>query len=251
MLQDLLKQRGISSRLDGEQLQGGVGEIPVAGFVRLMVEDSDYAAARAVIDEWETTTVPDPIPVPQVRIGWTPIALLLGLAIGIGGSYLYHRVPTNLQGSDSNDDGRLDEHWTYSASGALIKSEVDRNFDGRPDAVNYTDRDGRYESGESDDDFDGKFETQWRYQYGSIRSMETDTDGDGAAEIHTQFMHGVPYSSEYFVSGSDGPARVEYYRLGVLTHAEVDTDGDGRLDTRKTYSELGEVTGTEAIAPSP
>lgn len=250
MLQDLLKQRGISSRLDGEHLQSAVGEIPVTGFVRLMVEDSDYAAARSVIDEWESTTVPDPIHVPQARIPWVLIALLLGLMVGIGGSYLYYRVPANLQARDNNDDGRYDEHWTYSPSGALVKGEQDRNFDGKPDNIYSIDHEGGYESGKSDEDFDGTYETLWKYADGRMATVDVDADQDGVAELHTEYRNGVPHYSEFFVPGSDRPARVEYYLRGRLTHAEVDTDGDGRLDTRKNYSELAEVTGTEAIAPS-
>ena len=52
MLQDLLKQRGIDSRLDGAHLQGGVGELPASGLVRLVVAEEDFRAARAVIDDY-------------------------------------------------------------------------------------------------------------------------------------------------------------------------------------------------------
>jgi hypothetical protein len=65
MLQDLLQQRGISSRLDGAQLQGGVGELPAAGLVRLVVDDEDYELARSVVDDWESVVGPDPVPAPQ------------------------------------------------------------------------------------------------------------------------------------------------------------------------------------------
>jgi hypothetical protein len=64
MLQDLLKQRGIDSRLDGAHLQGGVGELPASGLVRLVVSEEDFTAARAVIDDWESAHVTDPIPAP-------------------------------------------------------------------------------------------------------------------------------------------------------------------------------------------
>ncbi len=60
MLQDVLRQRGIDSRLDGAHLQSGVGELPAIGLVRLLVDEKDYKAARAVIEEWDSSVVHDP-----------------------------------------------------------------------------------------------------------------------------------------------------------------------------------------------
>jgi CheY-like chemotaxis protein len=41
MLQDLLQQEGISTRIQGAYLQGAVGELPASGLVHLVVEDDD------------------------------------------------------------------------------------------------------------------------------------------------------------------------------------------------------------------
>jgi len=54
MLVDLLKQQGLSAEIHGEHLQGAIGELPAAGLVRLVVDEPDYAAAREVIERWET-----------------------------------------------------------------------------------------------------------------------------------------------------------------------------------------------------
>jgi hypothetical protein len=59
LLRDLLAQEGVAVRIHGEFLQGGVGELPAAGLVRLMVDDADYAAGRAFIERWEAAPVPD------------------------------------------------------------------------------------------------------------------------------------------------------------------------------------------------
>jgi hypothetical protein len=48
-----LQQAGIDARIEGEYLQGGIGELPAAGNVRVIVEDKDEAEARAVIADWE------------------------------------------------------------------------------------------------------------------------------------------------------------------------------------------------------
>jgi hypothetical protein len=53
MILNLLEQRGISGRIEGEYLQGGVGELSAMGFVRMLVADEDYAEAMRIISAWE------------------------------------------------------------------------------------------------------------------------------------------------------------------------------------------------------
>ena len=48
-----LQQAGIDARIEGEYLQGGIGELPAAGNVRVMVNLKDEAEARLVIADWE------------------------------------------------------------------------------------------------------------------------------------------------------------------------------------------------------
>ncbi len=48
-----LQQAGISAEIQGEYLQGGVGELAAIGNVRVMVPEKDLAAARQVITDWE------------------------------------------------------------------------------------------------------------------------------------------------------------------------------------------------------
>jgi tetrahydromethanopterin S-methyltransferase subunit G len=250
MIQDLLKQRGISSRLDGAGLQGAVGELPAIGLVRLVVEDDDFQAARAVIDDWERSSAPDPVatPAPQ-RIG-ALVGGIIGLLIGIGATAAYFRAPVNAEGIDHNEDGVLDEHWLSSAGGTPIRTESDRNFDGEIDVVWNYDGSGRIESGESDDDFDGRFESRFRYARGQMYVARTDTDGDTVPDMTTHAAFGVLDTVEYATNDSDRPVRVEKYRLGKLVSADVDTDRDGTLDRRQVYGAFGEVKSVEGIGPS-
>tara|TARA_R110002096_G_scaffold65006_1_gene158264 strand:+ start:40090 stop:40317 length:228 start_codon:yes stop_codon:yes gene_type:complete len=48
-----LQQAGIEARIDGEYLQGGIGELPAAGNVRVVVDERDWEEARKVIADWE------------------------------------------------------------------------------------------------------------------------------------------------------------------------------------------------------
>lgn len=56
LILNLLEQTGLSARIDGEYLQGGVGEIQTTGIVRVMVEEADYADAMTIINAWDVKT---------------------------------------------------------------------------------------------------------------------------------------------------------------------------------------------------
>ena len=53
LLQDVLRQHGIASHVQGEHLQGAIGELPAGSLVRLLVDDADYGAARRALEDWE------------------------------------------------------------------------------------------------------------------------------------------------------------------------------------------------------
>lgn len=53
LLKGLLEQQGIEASIAGEYLQGGIGELPVAGMVTLNVEQTDLHAAQKIIKDYE------------------------------------------------------------------------------------------------------------------------------------------------------------------------------------------------------
>jgi hypothetical protein len=53
LLAGLLRQHGIDVFLQGALLQGGIGELPPAGYLSIMVEEMDRIAAQRVIDAYE------------------------------------------------------------------------------------------------------------------------------------------------------------------------------------------------------
>jgi len=249
MLLDLLKQEGLSAEIHGEHLQGAIGELPAAGLVRLVIDETDYAAARALIERWESAQpaeVAKPAPRPSTH-SWP--RFIVGMLVGIGVTWAFYRSPVTTDGIDHNRDGLLDEKWTYAASGTLLKAEVDRNLDGKIDYIAQYDRRGMIESAEADDNFDGVFETRMRFRDGNVELYEVDTDGDGIAERRSHYANGVIATTEIINPTTGLPLRVEYYRLGILMRADVDTDKDGVLDTRFFYTPLGEVASSEKIQP--
>ncbi len=247
MLVDLLKQEDIAASIQGEALQGAAGEIPATGLVRLMVAEEHHAAARAIIDRWEAAQV-EPTPAPP-RSTAAPLlrGLLLGLVIGAGATYAAYRAPATADGVDYDGDGLLDEKWTFSPNGVLLKMELDRNLDKKVDYVASYDARGHLAAAELDDNFDGVFETKQWLKNGNIETSLSDTDGDSYPDLRTNFMNGVVDSVEYIDPASGKPLRIEHYTLGILKFADVDTDTDGVLDTRVTYTRRAEVASREPL----
>lgn len=93
MILGLLSQAGIEGQILGEALQGGLGELPVAGLVRVAVSDTDFVAARIIVEDWNSNTPenpPEPEPVRnQSSSASHVVAFAVGLLIGAAatGSY--------------------------------------------------------------------------------------------------------------------------------------------------------------------
>ena len=48
-----LQQAGIEASIQGEHLQGGIGELAAFGNVRVLVNSEDIEAAREIIADWD------------------------------------------------------------------------------------------------------------------------------------------------------------------------------------------------------
>lgn len=59
MIKSLLEQCHIRAFIQGEYLQGGMGELPAADLVTVSVDDDNYTEAKKMIAEWEAATVID------------------------------------------------------------------------------------------------------------------------------------------------------------------------------------------------
>ncbi len=53
IVKGMLAQHGIVARVDGEYLQGGIGELPLIDLVTVSVSEEDYEKALKALEEYE------------------------------------------------------------------------------------------------------------------------------------------------------------------------------------------------------
>ncbi|MFV1920985.1 MAG: DUF2007 domain-containing protein [Methylotenera sp.] len=57
MIKGLLEQYGIQAYVQGEYLQGGIGELPTFGLVSVTIDDEHQLEAKKIIMKWESATI--------------------------------------------------------------------------------------------------------------------------------------------------------------------------------------------------
>lgn len=87
MVLNLLETHGISGRVEGEYLQGGMGELQAMGFVRVLVAEEDYAEASKIIREWESIQPPGKESEPEARASGGIQTFLAGVIVGAAAMY--------------------------------------------------------------------------------------------------------------------------------------------------------------------
>jgi hypothetical protein len=165
MLAHLLSQSGIEAHIQGEHLQSGAGELPLAGLVGIAVVDERAAEATRIIREWEARTAPapDPSQVAQAkRTFFAPmLAFIVGALSGATVVWSLHHGPETSEVMDWNGDGRPDRR-TYYDGGRISRVEY-LNPDGAVvKRVLY--RDGyKQDVAQLDLDADGDWERTYRF----------------------------------------------------------------------------------------
>jgi hypothetical protein len=257
MLAHMLEQNGIPAHVHGEALQGGVGELPAAGLLQMLVADEDYELARALIADWERINVPAPDAAsekPRVPIWMGMIVFSIGALSGWALKTIAEQnaIPINVQeiGYDQNGDGSNDLTYFYRVGAQYAyKGELDRNFDGSVDLTEYYADGGIYVRLEADDNFDGFAESRTTYDTGNPARTNIDHDRDGDTDVQVTYRSGVISREEIQDARTRQAARVNYYENLRLTRSESDLNGDGFLETVRSYNDLGEVTATETRQP--
>jgi hypothetical protein len=94
MILNLLAQYRIDGRLEGEHLQGGMGELQALGFVRVMVAEEDYEQAKQIIREWEALQPPDEPHTPAPRDTQGMQLFIAGFILGAALMYWLLKLPS-------------------------------------------------------------------------------------------------------------------------------------------------------------
>ena len=92
MILNLLEQRGISRRIEGEYLQGGIGELAAMGFVRVLVAEEKYAEARQIIGDWEAIQPPEEKSQPETSTSIALRIFISGVFVGMLVMYLLFKI---------------------------------------------------------------------------------------------------------------------------------------------------------------
>ena len=90
MILNLLELHRIAGRIDGEYLQGGVGELSALGFVRVLVDEKDYTEAGRIISEWEASQPPDAAP--EAEAGTSAVIRTFIAGVFVGALIMYWLV---------------------------------------------------------------------------------------------------------------------------------------------------------------
>lgn len=243
MLKNMLEQEDIPAFIEGEYLQGGVGDLPAHNLVRLVVAEADAERAKEIIDSWnqiQDTNQAITEHKPQRRLP-TFILVFFGMVIGVMISLAFFRTPYEYAGNDHDHDGQLDEKWTYSPTGAPMLFEGDRNLDKKIDVITNYNRRGLPEVSEFDDNFDSIFETTANFDMGYMTVAKTDTDGDSFPDFITNYKFGVITSIEYINVYSGYPKKICSFELGKLKACDIDTNLDKVMDKQVRYDDNGDI----------
>ncbi len=268
LIREMLEAEGIPGYIQGEYLQGAVGELPAYTELLVLIADQHFDAARAIIDAWESGTPVEfeddspeadspeslstekPLASPQPARGglsmlWVIGALFFGGALGTAATWVILQAPQPPSKIDYDGDGRPDEFYYYFGQ-RLERIEIDRNRDGEVDQTQYFEADASTSRSESDDDFDGRMDGRARYRGGQVIDSEIDHDGDGRAEYRAEYRFGLLLREEFMGANGILFKRVEY-RNGWPHTDQIDSDGDGRLDTSRRYDRNEEIVASEPL----
>jgi len=163
-----------------------------------------------------------------------------GVVIGGGLVFWAYHMPVTGHGIAINGDGALDEMRVYRDN-RLIRTEVDRDLDGKADAVCYFDRRGLIREVGQDDNFDGVCETRFEYVDGVKNSQQSDLNQDGNTDFRASFKFGNLDEVVIIDEGRDLRKKRQQFRMGKRVSAEFDSDGGGSFDTEYDYDCFEEV----------
>ena len=249
MIVHLLKRSGIDAQIMGEHLQGGVGELPAHGNIRVVVDEQNVEEARRIIAAWDADQAPsgDTPPVATRKGTYSGFFGLLAGGLIASAFWLWaYNSPIESDSADYDGDGVIDEYYHWRG-GFTTLIEGDRNGDGDIDIRYHFSRRLGIDRAEADDDFNGTFEVQTKFRNAEAFKDSIDINDDDLPDRTNHYVDGVLARSEYVHPSRRYLRKEEIYKHGRLQSARWDADDDGELDTSIEYDIYGEAvarTGT-------
>lgn len=254
LIRQMLEAEGIHAFIQGEYLQGAVGELPANTEILVQVGNDDYAAARAVVERWESAEVEaiedDAEDAPQYTASSLPArrgvsvftvigCLLVGALGGAAMVWAVYNRPSDGTSIDYDGDGRAEERVFFAGERAE-RVESDRNRDGKADQIVRYGIDGTLDMIEDDNDFDGGYETVTRFHHNQPQRWVVDDGLDRKIDYRGEYLMGVLFREEW-LDPQGNVVKSILYDNGFPVSGEFDSDGDGRLDTARRYDRRGEI----------
>ncbi|MEQ8352096.1 MAG: DUF2007 domain-containing protein [Leptospiraceae bacterium] len=273
---NLLEQAGIEAHISGDQIQGfGASPQPIQIFVaeedyeqasRIIAEGSAdsleqdklqnerFGRARTVdsmtiVPEISSSTVSEGLNHTSAReTDWVGVFMgaIVGIMLGAGGMFWAYNSPVEENGIDFDGDGRLDETWIY-VDDRISRVDFDSNRDGKVDEISHYDHQELLEFVQSDDDLNGTFETEYRYEDGNLSSYRQDMDDDGFFEYQEHIRPNGITEGTYFHPQTRMPIKTISYDSFQMLESRLDLDGDGRMDVLRKHNEIDEIISEEEI----
>lgn len=260
LIRQMLEAEGIHAFIQGEYLQGAVGELPANTEILVQVGDNDYAAARAVVERWESAEVEqvedDTEYASQSAASTSGMSrgvsvltvfacLLAGALAGATVVWAVYNRPSAGTNVDYDGDGRAEEQ-VFFVGDRVVRLEYDRNGDGKVDLIVRYNLDGTIDMAEYDDDFDGGYERVERYHRNLPQRWVVDDGLDRAIDHRGEYVMGVLFREEW-LDPRGNVVKSILYDNGLPASGEFDSDGDGRLDTARRYDRRGEILTSERL----
>ncbi|MCP5058361.1 MAG: hypothetical protein GY937_16785 [bacterium] len=137
---------------------------------------------------------------------------------------------------DADRDGAPEElRFFDETTGALIRVELDRDYDGNVDSWTIFNG-GSIQETRRDNDGDGQPDEWLQFGSNGLASLrEVDRDGDGTKDAFYLYREGALFEERHDTTGNGTPDRILRYAGGQLTVSEEDTKNDGQTDTWTHY----------------
>lgn len=146
----------------------------------------------------------------------------------------------NAQPADVDGDGRPEVVKYYQdvddperpgqKKSALMRQDIDLNWDGRLDVCRYFSAAGVVVREELDLDYDARVDDVRWYEEGTIVRSERDRNNDGRADVIRRYKAGKLTQKEVDTNEDGQPDRWEYFDGDRLERVGVDMDHDGKVD---------------------